>query len=101
ADKTKAAFHTPEAVEILNAWKDAYDKGGIAPGTTVKDDRNYPQTLENQQVAFSASVLPFVLTNIEKNAPDVYGKLVIGPGVTGATGNYILPDQQTFVVPKG
>jgi ABC-type glycerol-3-phosphate transport system substrate-binding protein len=101
ADRTKAAFNTPKTKQIVTAWKDAYDKGGLAPGTTVKDDRNYPQTLDNQQVAFSASVLPFNLKNIEKNAPDVYKKLTIGPAVTGETGTYILPDQQTFVVPKG
>jgi putative chitobiose transport system substrate-binding protein len=100
-DKKKAAFNTPEVVAILNAWKDAYTRGGIAPGTTVKDERTYPQTLDNQQVAFSAGAFPFNLKNIEKNAPDVYKKLKLGPGATGKAGTYILPDQQTFVVPKG
>ncbi|SCL26620.1 putative chitobiose transport system substrate-binding protein [Micromonospora rhizosphaerae] len=101
ADRTKAAFNTPEAKAILSAWKDAYAKGGLAPGTTVKDDRQYPQTLDNQQVAFSAGGLPFQLKNIEKNAPDVFKKLKLAPGATGAAGTYVLPDQQTFVVPKG
>jgi putative chitobiose transport system substrate-binding protein len=100
-DRTKAAFNTAEAKQILAAWKDAYTKGGIAPGSTVKDDRQYPQTLDNQQVAFSATVLPFVLKNNEKNAPDVYKKLKVGPSATGKAGTYILPDQQTIVVPKG
>ncbi|MFI5490381.1 ABC transporter substrate-binding protein [Micromonospora echinaurantiaca] len=101
ADKSRAAFNTPETTQLLTAWHDAYRSGGIAPGATVKDDRNYPQTLENQQVAFSASVMPFVLNNIEKNAPDVFAKLKLGSAMTGKAGTYVLPDQQTFVVPKG
>jgi putative chitobiose transport system substrate-binding protein len=101
ADHSKAAFNTADAKQILTAWKDAYTKGGIAPGATVKDDRNYPQTIDNQQVAFSANALPFNLKNIQKNAPDVYKKLKLAPAVTGTTGTYILPDQQTFAVPTG
>ncbi|MER7332779.1 MULTISPECIES: extracellular solute-binding protein [unclassified Micromonospora] len=100
-DGRKAAFNTPEVKALLSTWKDAYDKGGIAPGTIGKDDRSLPQTIENQQIAFSASILPFTLTNIQKNAPGVYRAIRLAPAVTGQTGAHILSDQQTLVVPKG
>lgn len=100
-DRKKAAFNTAEAKQIVAAWKDAYAKGGLAPGTTSKDVRNPPQSLDNKQVAFSVNALPFVLVNTKKNAPDVYSKLKLGPGAVGKTGTYVLPGQQTFVVPKG
>lgn len=99
ADRKKAAFNTPEAAAVLDKWRAGFKNGAIAPGTTVKDDRQYPQTLDNEQVAFSASTLPFNLLNIQKNSPDVYRKLRVGPAAVGGSGRYALPDQQTFVVP--
>jgi len=99
-DRKRAAFNTPEAVAVLEKWRQAMEKGALAPGSTVKDERQYPQTLQNQQVAFSALSYPFNLTNLQKNAPDVFGKLRVGPGATGKSGKYPLTDQQTFVVPS-
>ncbi|MFF0789012.1 ABC transporter substrate-binding protein [Streptomyces spiralis] len=99
ADRKKAAFNTPEAAAVLDKWRAGFKNGAIAPGATVKDERQYPQTLDNQQVAFSANTLPFNLLNIQKNAPDVYRKLEVAPGAVGGSRRYLLPDQQTFVVP--
>ncbi|WP_431909430.1 ABC transporter substrate-binding protein [Amycolatopsis thermoflava] len=99
-DRKHAAFNTPEAVALLERWRHGVETGAISPGSTVKDDRQYPQTLANQQVAFGVNSIPGSLTSLQKNAPDVYAKIDVAQGATGKTGKYLLPDQQTFVTPK-
>ena len=99
-DKTKAAFNTPAAVAVVDAFKRAYDGHGIAPGSVTKDTRNYPQSLVNGQIAFGGRELPFTLLNIQKNAPAVYSDLVITKGLRNQDGKYLLDAQQSFVVPK-
>lgn len=98
-DKKKAAFNTPEAQAVLQRWAQAMKDGAVAPGTTVKDERQYPQTLGNKQVAYAVNAFPAGLVGLEKNSPDVFTKLVVGPGSLGKAGTYIVQDQQTFVVP--
>ncbi len=99
ADKKRAAFNTPAAAAILESFKKVYDGKGIAPGAVTKDTRNYPQNLDNSQLAFMANALPFVLLNTKKNAPDVYNDLVITTALQNREGKYLLLAQQTFVVP--
>ncbi|MGP3916457.1 ABC transporter substrate-binding protein [Nonomuraea sp. 10N515B] len=99
ADKKKAEFNTPQAVEILEKFKKSY-KSGIAPGAISKDIRNLPQSLENEQVAFKPTANAAELLNIQKNAPDVYKDLVITEPVQMNTGNYLLLAQQAFSIPK-
>ncbi|WP_158088623.1 ABC transporter substrate-binding protein [Thermoactinospora rubra] len=98
-DKKKAGFNTPQAQAVLKQWAQGMKDGAIAPGATVKDERQYPQTLANRQVAFAALSFPAVLVGLQKNNPDVYAKMAVGPGALGAAGTYVVPDQQTFVVP--
>jgi putative chitobiose transport system substrate-binding protein len=100
ADKKKAAFNTPEVAELLGTFKKSYDRHGIAPGAVSKDVRNFPQSLENGQLALSASTLAATLLNIQKNAPDVYDDLVVTEPVQTKTGGYLLLAQQTFAIPK-
>ena len=100
ADKKKAAFNTPEAATILESFKKVYDGKGIAAGAVTKDTRNYPQNIDNSQLAFSPNALPFSLLNTKKNAPDVYNDLVITNALQNKDGKYLLLAQQTFVVPK-
>ncbi|HEX6683517.1 MAG TPA: extracellular solute-binding protein [Candidatus Limnocylindrales bacterium] len=99
-DKKKAAFNTPAAAAILDSFKQVYTGKGIAPGAITKDTRNYPQNIDNSQLAFKPNDLPFTLLNTEKNAPDVYNDLEITPGLQNKDGKYVLLAQQTFVVPK-
>ncbi|MEU4541779.1 ABC transporter substrate-binding protein [Nonomuraea dietziae] len=99
-DKKKAAFNTPEVVKILERFKESYDKHGIAPGAVSKDVRNYPQTLENGQLAFTSSAFGATLLNIQKNAPDVYQDLAVTEPVRTSTGGYLLNAQQAFAIPK-
>lgn len=99
-DKKQAAFNTPEVAEILEGLKKSYDEHGIAPGAVSKDIRALPQTLENGQVAFTASANGATLVNIQKNAPDIYKDLVVTEPVQTKTGGYLLNAQQTFTIPK-
>lgn len=100
ADKKKAAFNTPEVAELLGTFKKSYDRHGIAPGSISKDVRNFPQSLENGQLAMSASTFAATLLNIQKNAPDIYDDLAITEPVQTDTGGYLLLAQQTFAIPK-
>ncbi|TMR99722.1 ABC transporter substrate-binding protein [Nonomuraea basaltis] len=99
-DKKKASFNTPETVKVLEEFKKSYDAHGIAPGAVSKDVRNYPQTLENGQLAFTAGTFGATLLNIQKNAPDVYKDLVVTEPVQTGTGGYLLTAQQAFSIPK-
>lgn len=100
ADKKKAAFDTPQAVAIMQKFKKAYDAHAIAPGAITKDTRNYPQSIDNGQVAFTPNSLPFTLLNYQKNSPNIYKKLAVTPAVQTTDGKYLLGGQQTFAVPK-
>ncbi|GAA3509604.1 multiple sugar transport system substrate-binding protein/putative chitobiose transport system substrate-binding protein [Streptosporangium album] len=99
-DKKKAAFNTPEVAEIIEKFKKSYDEHGIAPGSVSKDIRALPQSLDNGQVAFTASANGATLVNIQKNAPDIYKDLVVTEPVQTAGGGYLLNAQQTFTIPK-
>ncbi|WP_326821635.1 extracellular solute-binding protein [Streptosporangium sp. NBC_01639] len=99
-DKKKAAFNTPEVAEIIEKFKKSYDEHGIAPGSVSKDVRALPQSLDNGQIAFTASANGATLVNIQKNAPDIYKDLVVTEPVQTASGGYLLNAQQTFTIPK-
>ncbi|MER5318774.1 ABC transporter substrate-binding protein [Streptosporangium roseum] len=99
-DRKKAAFNTPEVAAIIERFKKGYDEHGIAPGSVSKDVRALPQSLDNGQVAFTASANGSTLVNIQKNAPDIYKDLVVTEPVQTAGGGYLLNAQQTFTIPK-
>ncbi|NEE02302.1 ABC transporter substrate-binding protein [Phytoactinopolyspora halotolerans] len=98
-DKTEATFNTPEAVAVLEKWKEAYDAGVLAPGSVSKDERNLPENLENRKVGFSINVPAARLVNTEENAPEVYEDVVVTPGVRTPEGKLLLQGQQTFGIP--
>ncbi|MGW1682021.1 ABC transporter substrate-binding protein [Saccharopolyspora sp. NPDC002376] len=98
--KTKATFNTAEAAEILERWRQSYRSGGVCPGSVSKDERNFPQTVDNGLAAFSVRNLPFILQAMRDNAPAVYEKLSVAKDVTGSNGTYILSGVQTLAVTK-
>lgn len=100
-DRTKAAFNTDQAVEILDAWKTGYDAGAIAPGVVSKDVRNLPENLENRRIGFVPNVPATQLVNTQKNAPEVYSDLVVTPSARTPDGKLLLARQQTFAIPSG
>lgn len=99
ADRTQAAFNTPEAAALLEKYKKFYDSGAIAPGAIGKDERSYEQTLENGQIAFSASVVSTQLNNLQKNDPQVYDDIAVAAAVTGPDHRNLLQAQQVFGIP--
>lgn len=100
-DRTAAAFNTEQSVDILNGWKSAYDSGAIAPGVLSKDVRNLPENLENRRIGFVSNVPATQLVNTQKNAPEVYGDLVVTPSARTPDGKLLLAGQQTFAIPSG
>ncbi|GAA3778455.1 sugar ABC transporter substrate-binding protein [Plantactinospora mayteni] len=99
ADKTKAAFNTPQTVAVLEKLKKYYDSGALAPGTTEKNWREYPQSVQNKQIAMASADFATSLVAVEENAPEVYQDLVVAPGVRSPEGKYLLNGMQTFVIP--
>jgi putative chitobiose transport system substrate-binding protein len=99
-DHTKAALNNPQAVDVLEKFKAAYDDGTICPGAVSEQNRTLPQSLENGLTGAAVSDLPFLLLNVEKNAPDVYNRLKVDKAVTGSSGKFVIPGMQAFAVPQ-
>lgn len=99
ADKTKAAFNTPEMIAVLKKLKKHYDRGALAPGTIEKNWREYPQSIQNKQIAMASADWATSLVAVEQNAPEVYKDLVVVPGIRSPEGKYLLNGMQTFVIP--
>lgn len=99
ADKKTAAFDNAAGIGVLNQFKQAYDRHAIAPGAVSADTRNFPQTLDNQQIAFQADSFPFVLTGLRTNSPSVYQHIAVTKAPTTKDGDYLLLGQQTLAVP--
>jgi multiple sugar transport system substrate-binding protein/putative chitobiose transport system substrate-binding protein len=100
ADKKQAAFNTPQAQQVLTQFKQAYDSHAIAPGAVSANIRDFPQNLDNGQIAFQADAFPFVLTDLQENAPSVYKNLAITKAPATADGKWLLLGQQTLAVPQ-
>jgi putative chitobiose transport system substrate-binding protein len=98
-DKKTAAFDGPDGIGVLNQFKQAYDRHAIAPGAVSADVRNFPQTLDNQQIAFQADSFPFVLTGLKTNSPTVYQHIAVTKAPTTKDGKYLLLGQQALAVP--
>jgi ABC-type glycerol-3-phosphate transport system substrate-binding protein len=99
ADRTKAAVNNPQAVAVLEKFRAAYSDGTICPGAVGEQERALPQSLENGLAGAAVSDLPFTLLNVQKNAPQVYGRLKVDKAVTGPNGKFVIPGIQTFAVP--
>ena len=98
-DRTSAALDNPQAAAVLDKFRAAYADGTICPGAVSEQDRNLPQSLENGLAGAAVSDLPFLLLNVEKNAPDVYARLKVDRAVTGTSGKFVIPGMQTFAIP--
>jgi putative chitobiose transport system substrate-binding protein len=98
-DRRSAALDNPQAAAVLDKFRAAYKDGTICPGAVSEQDRNLPQTLENGLAGAAVSDLPFLLLNVEKNAPDVYARLKVDRAVTGTNGKFVIPGIQSFAVP--
>jgi putative chitobiose transport system substrate-binding protein len=99
-DKKKAVFNSPQHVQFVQKFVDAYKTGAISSGVIGKEERSLPQNLENEQVAIATMQGAFNLTKIEKNAPNVFQKIKVTPPMKGKAGIIPLKGIQTLVVPK-
>jgi putative chitobiose transport system substrate-binding protein len=98
-DDLSPGLDTPENAKVLDRFRDAYRDGTICKGAVSEQIRNLPQTVTNKLAAGAVDSLPFILLDIEKNAPEVYRNLEVGHAVTGSTGKFVIPGMQTFVIP--
>jgi putative chitobiose transport system substrate-binding protein len=98
-DKKQAAFDTPAGAQVLNRFKQAYDRHALAPGSVGADIRNFPQSLDNRQIAFQPDAFPFVLTSLQSNSPSVYQHVAVTRAPATKDGKYLLLGQQTLAVP--
>ncbi|HEX5403885.1 MAG TPA: extracellular solute-binding protein [Pseudonocardiaceae bacterium] len=98
-DKKTAAFDNPAGIQVLDQFQQAYRRHAIAPGAVSADTRDFPQTLDNQQIAFQADAFPFVLTALQTNSPTVYQHIAVTKAPATRQGKYLLLGQQTLAVP--
>lgn len=98
-DKKTAAFDSPAGLQVLNEFRQAYVRHAIAPGAVTANIRDFPQSLDNKQIAFQADAFPFVLTSLRSNSPSVYQHVAITKAPTTKDGKYLLLGQQTLAVP--
>jgi multiple sugar transport system substrate-binding protein/putative chitobiose transport system substrate-binding protein len=99
SDGKKAAFNTSAAADVLTKFKTAYDGHAIAPGAITNDTRNPPQSLDQNNLAFTPNAQPFQLLNYEKNSPNIYKELGAAKALLSHDGKVLLAGMQTFGIP--
>lgn len=99
ADKTEAAFNTPEAVALLEKFKAGYESGAIAPGSTSTQGIP-PQWIDSGETGFVVNS-PSIFLGLKDTAPEAFNDLELSVAPATADGKYLLTEIQTFVVPAG
>lgn len=84
ADKTKAAFNTQEAVDLLKKYKSYTDKG-VLPKTNWGSWDEALKLFESGKLAIVSSS-GSSLSRIKDEAPDIYKKIAVSTPLTGSTG---------------
>lgn len=98
-DRRSAALDNQAAADVLERFRAAYADGTICPGAVSEQERNLPQSMENGLAPAAVNDLPFLLLNVEKNAPEIYDRLRVEKAVTGSSRKFVVPDLQTFAIP--
>ena len=83
-DKTKAAFNTQEAVDLLKKYKSYTDKG-VLPKTNWGSWDEALKLFESGKLAIVSSS-GSSLSRIKDEAPDIYKKIAVSTPLTGSTG---------------
>ncbi len=99
ADKKKAAFNTPDALAKLNYY-DTLKKGDLIPKTSPYDDKSYEDALARYKAGKLGVLLSgaSLVSQVEKDAPDVYKNTMVAPAPVGKSGN-VPVDIQGLTVP--
>ncbi len=84
ADKTKAAFNTPEALALVTKLKDL-GTAGVIPTTKWDDWDNMRQLFANNKVAMIVAG-PQTVTRLKDESPTAYAKIGISTPVLGPSG---------------
>ncbi len=97
ADKSKAAFNTPEAVELLNKYKKAVEDGSLPKTGWGKWDEMLKQFSTKKLAMINSGAQ--TLKRIKDEAPDVYKNIEVTTPIVGKTGQVLNPIMN-IVVPE-
>lgn len=99
-DKTgqKALFDTPEAVKVLNLWKDMYTNKYIPAESITEGHRVSLEKYQSEETAFIIAGANF-LKIIKENSPEIYKNSGVLSQITGSN-NKVDFSLMNLVVPK-
>ncbi len=80
-DRTRAAFNTPAAVEVLTYYKELFDERLIPREVITAGHRRPLELFTAGQLAIYTGGGEFIL-RVRENAPSVYENLIVGPKIT-------------------
>lgn len=83
-DGTKAAFNTPEALELLNKYKKAADEQIIPKADWGSWDKMLQQFNTGKLIMMNSG--PQSLKRIQAEAPNIYKNIEVAPSMTGKAG---------------
>jgi len=105
-DGKEAAFNTPEAVNFIEKFIDAYNSGSIAPGVAAATEganatnvTTYQQTFSNGLIGHNGRNGSTHLNVYEDTAPEVFDNLKVFPAVTD-NGELARTNMFSFAVPQ-
>ncbi len=99
-DKKKSAFNTPEALAKLTFYENL-KKGDLIPNKSPYSDTSYDDALARYKAGKLGVLLTgaSLLSQVEKDAPDIYKNTVVAPAPVGKSG--LIPvDMQGLTIPN-
>lgn len=84
-DGTRAAFATPEAVRILERWRDAFQRGALPRESLMAGHQGGIDLYQSGAVPMFLGA-PQFLRHIAENAPDRLSRTIVRPAPVGVAG---------------
>lgn len=86
---TKAAFNSPEGIELIDKWVQLYRNGYLQSESIIKPGSTIIEAYQSGQVAMVFTG-PVFLRRVKDNAPSIYKSTDVAPAVVGKTGKHEL-----------
>lgn len=86
---TKAAFNSPEGIELIDKWVQLYKNGYLQSESIIKPGSIIIEAYQSGQVAMVFTG-PVFLRRVKDNAPSIYKSTDVAPAVVGKTGKHEL-----------
>ncbi len=81
----KAAFNSPEGIEVYNYWVNLYKQGLLPPEVMTQGHRHAIELYQAGELALLGTGAEFLKT-IANNAPTIYEQSAVSQQITGETG---------------